>query len=178
MPEAVRDFEYLWVPSFWYPVAGRGDKSFSSSEFNTYLSQIGTKIETFPPVRQYENATGSKRGIITSIFILLMEDKYSTAPELKALTAVSISNDLYGNHLVSCSQMAKGYTWPIQIHSSPAELPNESDEVNLDMKARQKQLLILRSKASQKIPTSVGDSVKVFLEGTKTKGVLVHCQEQ
>lgn len=139
MSGAVRAFETLWVLNVWYPDTVRGDTAFSTAEFISHLSWLGIKFELVPPGRHYKNAIESKHGIIRSIFILLMEDSSNLSCELKALRAVSISNDLYGNHLVSSFEIAKGYKRPVV--GSPVELPDELIDANIKMRQGQSYLL-------------------------------------
>lgn len=77
-----------------------------------------------------------------------------------ALRAVSVSNDLYGNYSVSAYEMAKGFTRPME--GNVVMLQQDITDAHLNMQARRKLSLILKSKATKEIPLCKGDVVKVF----------------
>ena len=63
-----------------------------------------------------------------------------------------VSNNLYGNDIVSSFKLAKGYTLPLDDDSSMLEVPREIFEARNVLKAKRKLNLILRYKAV-KIPS-------------------------
>lgn len=83
--------------------------------------------------------------------------------------AIAISNDLYGNDVMSAHELAKGYPWPIQSSQSPMLLPQQVYEAYQNLLAKRKLTLILRSKTFEELPISVGDTVPVYLKHQNRK---------
>lgn len=120
-----------------------------------------------PPGRHYKNAIESKHSIIRSIYLRILDNCNNINPSIAALRAVAVSNDLYGNHTVSAYEMAKGYTRPFE--GSPISLPQEMLDAHLNMQARRKLSMIMRSKATKEIPLSIGEMVEVYQKGMNGK---------
>lgn len=82
--------------------------------------------------------------------------------------AIRISNDLYGNDVMSANEPAKGYTRPIH-GKHPMMLVPELREAHDKLLAKRKLTLILRSKAVKNLPIHVGDTVQVFIKHQNEK---------
>lgn len=88
-----------------------------------------------------------------------------------AIRAVSISNDLYGNDVLSSFEQAKGYTKPLN-GNSPKYIPDEIIEAQENLSAKRKMSIILKSKASIEEHISVGDMIEVYHKtGMNKRGV-------
>lgn len=68
-----------------------------------YISKIGIKFELVARGRHQKNAIESKHGIIRTVFLRLFYDEESISKEAAAYKAISISNNLYGNNVMSTS---------------------------------------------------------------------------
>jgi len=124
MDDAVFAYESCWLSQFWQPSAILGDKAFAHGSFKSYLESCEIRFKCVPPRRHSKNPLERKHGIIRSIFLKLQTASTDTQPELLALRAVEISKDLYGNDVMSSSEMAKGYTKPV-LPGHVAEVPDE-----------------------------------------------------
>ncbi len=78
--------------------------------------------------------------------------------------AVRISNDLYGNDVMSANELAKGYARPIRSGDSPTDIPKDIIDAHDALQARRKLTLVLRSKSVHETPVQVGDTVQVFFK--------------
>lgn len=161
--EAVLGFEAAWVGQFWYPDSIQVDKAFQVGEFKSYADKLGIQIRPVPPGRHSRNPIESKHNIIRSVYLRLKEAAGTDfAPKLAAQKAVSISNDLYGNDIMSAFELAKGFTNPVASKPQECIVPDDVRDARDKMQARRKLALILRSKAVQELPISVGDMVEIF----------------
>ncbi len=52
--------------------------------------------------------------------------------------ALRISNDLYGNDVMSASELAKGYTRPVQPGNFPVQVPPEIRKAHETLLAKRK----------------------------------------
>ena len=163
LKEAIIAFEASWVSQFWYPDSIRADKAFQVGEFKRYAEKLGIPIHPVPPGRLSKNAIESKHNIIRTVFLRLKEaDADAFNPILGAYKAVSISNDLYGNDTMSAFELAKGFSCPIAAKPNDTIVPNDISDARDQLKARRKLALILRSKAVNETPLTVGDMVEVY----------------
>lgn len=120
-------------------------------------------FELVPKNRHYKNPIESKHGIIRSIFNRLKHDgeEQNMFDKVQAaLKSVSISNDLYGNNLMSSFELAKGYTRPLVGIANA--VPPEILEAQQKLNAKRKLCLILKSKSVSEMPLSVGDMVQTY----------------
>lgn len=63
--------------------------------------------------------------MVTFVALFLSSEPH-TAPELQALRAVCISNDIYGNYMMPSFDFAKGFTQPFTTGS----ICSMSDDIN------------------------------------------------
>ena len=170
LDDAAHDFHQSWLAQFWTPDAVLGDKAFAGGKFREMLDKIGVKFRLVPPRRHIKNPIESKHGIIRSIFLRLRHANPDESAEVSAVRAVTISNDLYGNDVMSSFEMAKGFTKPVDSRSVKA-VPADILEAQDKLKARRKMALILKSKATKDVSFSVGDMVEVYSNtGMNKKG--------
>lgn len=161
--DAVLGFEAAWVGQFWYPDSIQADKAFQVGDFKQYADKLDIQIRPVPPGRHSKNPIESKHNIIRSIYLRLKEAAGEDFdPKIAAHKSVSISNDLYGNDIMSAFELAKGFTNPVASTPHACIVPDDVREARDKMQARRKLALILRSKAVQELPISVGDMVEVF----------------
>ena len=83
--------------------------------------------------------------------------------------ALRTSNDLYGNHVCSAHELAKGDTRWISSGSFPALVPFEILGAHSELRAKRKITRVLRSKATVDIPVKVGDLFQVFIKHQNDK---------
>lgn len=171
MEKAIHAFESCWINQFWIPDEIKADKAFINKEFEQYCKDRDIKISPIPPQRHSKNAVESKHGIIRSIFLKLQEADPHTDLEMIAVRAVTVSNDLYGNDVLSSFEQAKGYTKPIN-GNPPKTIPDDIIEAQENLSAKRKLAMILKSKATIEEYVSVGDMIEVYHKtGMKKKGV-------
>lgn len=96
-----------------------------------------------PPQRHSRNPLESKHGVIRNIFVKLRTAEPDESEELQAYRAVSISNDLYGNYMMSSFELSKGYTKPL-VTESTASVPSNIVEAHEKLKSKRKLALLLR----------------------------------
>ncbi len=169
LQEAVNAFEATWIAHFGYPCVMKGDEAFEKGVFREHLNELGIKFELVPKGRHYKNPIESKHSIIRSVFIRLMNTTNKRfTPEYCAIKAVSISNDLYGNNIMSAFEMSKGYTKSIEGNSL-IEISPEIEKAYVDIQARRKLANIMKSKSVKELPLTVGDSVEIYQKDPKQK---------
>ncbi len=78
--------------------------------------------------------------------------------------ALRISNDLYGNDVISARELAKCYTRPMYSGMPPFEIPTEIVNAHNTLLGKRKLTLILRSKSVQDVSVSGGDLVEIYLK--------------
>ncbi len=91
--------------------------------------------------------------------------------------ALRISNDLYGNDVMSAHEQAKGYTRPIYSGSPAFEIPTEIVNAHNTLLAKRKLTLILRSKSVQRHHLSEGDLVQIYVKQLNSKRGKMVCSE-
>lgn len=99
----------------------------------------------------------SKHNIIRSIFLRLSDA--GNNHKIAAMKAVNVSNDLYGNEILSSFELARGFNKPFQSSSQLKVIPNDLVTAQEQLQAKCKLTLILRSIATTELPIAVGDSV-------------------
>ncbi|CAN8065041.1 unnamed protein product [Agarophyton chilense] len=85
-------------------------------------------------------------------------------PSLLVQQSVRISNDLYGNNLMSAHELAKGYTRPLVSSTSLENIPEDIVHAQQALHAMRRLSLILRSKSLAELLVSVRDRVEVFVK--------------
>lgn len=92
----------------------------------------------------------SKHCVIRYIFLRLIDHNPQLSVSLAVQQAVRISNDLYGSHVLSAYELAKGLTRP--HGSTPLALPPDLFEAQETLVAKRKLSTILCSKSTVGIP--------------------------
>jgi len=172
MDQAIEVFENTWLSQFWEPEEVVFDRGFNNAPFKSFLSKYSISARALPPRRHSKNVIESKHRIIRDIFLRLKSaDKDVNTESHKALIyqALRISNDLYGNDIMSANEMAKGYTRPLYNGKAPVFVPIEIMEAHQNLKAKRKLTMILRSKACTDERFSPGQLVQVFIKQGKEK---------
>ena len=174
LEEAVLAFETCWVAQFGYPDAIQGDDAFMKGAFMDFMNAFDITARPVPPGRHHKNPIESKHKVIRSIFLRLNESSDSGensmnhVDRLEAIRAVHISNDLYGNDIMSAFELSHGYTNRIDSGHARNISPDIMD-AHEKLQAKRKLSLILRSRAPTEVPISVGDMVDVFLRTGMSK---------
>lgn len=176
MENAVELIDTLWFSPFWVPRKVIFDQAFNNSEFLEFAKHNQFETVALPPRRHNKNVIESKHKIIRDIYIRLKdqaESENAKSVNVKNLIqhAIRVSNDLYGNSVMSAQELAKGYTRPVTPDTPTINIPNEIRQAQEKLQARRKLNLILNSKSTSDIPTSVGDQVEVFVkQGHEKRG--------
>lgn len=171
MKQTINAFEACWASQFWIPEQIKADTAFINSEFEKYCKERHVKLSPIPPKRHSRIAIESKHGIIRSVFLKLKDADPSESHNTLAIRAVTISNDLYGNDILSSFEQAKGFTKPV-TGNSPNATPKDIIEAQEKLTAKRKLALILKSKATFEEQITVGDLIEVYQNtGMNKKGV-------
>lgn len=105
----------------------------------------------------------SKHSIIRSISSRLKEDAgKELVPAVAVYQAVTISNDLYRPSTMSASELAKGFTKPVNSTPDNTATPQKVMNASHKIQARSKSALIVRSKTASEVPVSIEDTVESF----------------
>lgn len=131
LSQSVIAFETLWMSPFWPSFAVQGDLAFLHPAFTTFLDDYNTLFRPIPPARHYKNLLDPKHGVIRSVYLRLKSAAPDLFPSLFALSAVRISDELYGSNILSSFEIAKGYSKPIYhsflLQYTPGKLVNVSN---------------------------------------------------
>jgi len=169
MISAIEVMEGHWISQFWEPEEVQFDQAFNNDPFKEYLKMYGIYPRPVPARRHNKNVIESKHKIIRDIFLKLSFGKPEELGGLFAQQAIRITNDLYGNDVMSANELAKGYTRPIEAGVSLKSLPEEIVRAHDTLMAKRKLTKILRSKSVQEEQISSGDMVEVFIKREKEK---------
>ena len=87
--------------------------------------------------------------------------------ETAAIKSVAISNEMYGNSIMSAYELAKGFSKPMEgvVHKVPDEIAKAHEE----LQARRKLARILKSKSYPEPELAVGDMVEIYIHGKNNK---------
>lgn len=110
--EAIYAFELIWISQFWPPDAVHADGVFHNEAFQSFLAKYDIQLRPVPPRRPKGNMIVTSHGVIRSIFVRLCHSNITESAAVLAIQSVRISNDLYGNDVVSSFELAKGFTCP------------------------------------------------------------------
>lgn len=162
--DAISSFEMLWLGHFWPSQFIHGDGSFQQPQFRGFLARYDISLRPVRPRRHQKNMIEPKHGSIRAIFLRLRQFDPTQSPHLCALEAVRISNDLYGNYVASSYELAKGFTRPIVKCEHVNPLPPELVEAHVDLLARRKLHLIMRTNVSPTQSFKVGDLIEIYIK--------------
>ncbi len=145
--EGFKNFESRFEAQrpFWASDAGLYDPAFKNDKFQSYLSKHSIEARPLPPRRHNKNVIESKHRVIRDIYIRLkaVKDPIDDVDAwLMIQEALRISNDLYGNDVISARELAKGYTRPIYSGMPPFEIPTEILNAHNTLLAKRKLTLI------------------------------------
>lgn len=84
-------------------------------------------------------------------------------PEVSSANSVDISNNVYGNSVMSAFELSKGYSKPIWWN--PEAVPDEIMRTYNMLQSRRKLSLILNSKSISEPNLKVCDLVKIYQHG-------------
>lgn len=172
MDEAIDVFEGTWLSQFWEPEEVAFDPGFNNDQFKSFLEKYGVLVRPLPPRRHSKNVIESKHRIIRDIYLRLKsstEDHSTQSDKVLIYQALRISNDLYGNDVMSASELAKGYTRPVFNGKTPILVPDEIINAHQILKAKRKLTMILRSKICKQERFTPGQLVQVFIKQGKEK---------
>lgn len=161
---AILTLEAHWISPFWAPESIQCDQAFDNSKFKSYLSIYDISPRPIPARRHNKNVLESKHRILRDMFLRLSAHSPEISESLIVQQTFRIANDLYGNDVLSSSELAKGYTRPINKGVRPKILPEEIVTAHEALIAKRKLTLILRSRSTLDTPVSVGDMVQVFIK--------------
>lgn len=166
---AIEVMEGHWISQFWEPEEVQFDQAFDNTPFKDYLKMYGINPRPVPARRHNKNVIESKHKIMRDIFLKLSFEKPEELGALFVQQAIRITNDLYGNDIMSSNELAKGYTRPVESGMSLNYLPKEIVEAHDALVAKRKLTKILRSKSVQTPDINPGDMVEVFIKLEKEK---------
>ena len=172
MQHAICALESQWISQFWMPGGVIFDQAFDNSMFRSYLNKCDIEPIALPPRRHNKNFLESKHKILRDIYIRLKHCNdigNFVTEDIIIQQTFRISNDLYGNDVMSSHEIAKGYSRPVMSGGPPLSVPDELYRAHETLIAKRKLNLILRSKPSMSTPIKVGDMVEVFIKLQKEK---------
>ena len=172
MGDAIPIFDAHWISAFWAPDTVLYDRAFNTNVFKSYLSDLWCEMKPIPPRRHNKNVLESKHRIIRDVYLRLKDgqkDQHTPNESLFVQQALRISNNLYGNEVMSAHELAKGYTYPIVIGTSPVPVPDEIVSAQDQLTAKRKLMRIMRSKAVKDEPVAPVDLVEIFIKHDKEK---------
>ncbi len=170
MSSVIQVIESQWISHFWAPESMQFDQAFDNSEFKRYFSSYDIECRPIPARRHNKNALESKHRIIRDILLLLNYYINEKEHPLLVQQALRISNDLYGNDVISSHELAKDYTRPIDFGCPPKIIPEEIRKAHDVLKAKRKLTKIMRSKSIRDPQLTTGDLVEVFIKLQNERG--------
>lgn len=160
--EVIVAFENLWISHFWPPSQVQGDLAFRFPKFTDFLAKCNISFRPVPPRRHHKNLLEPKHGVIRAVYLRLKSASPSENTGLLTVSAVRISNELYGSDTMSSFELAKGYTKPIDDSFFPQGVSEDIVAAHEELVAKRKLTLLLRSKATQNPLIKSGDLVQVY----------------
>ena len=130
------------------------------------LEKYDISMRPVPPRRHEKNMIEPRHGVIRSIYMRIRDQ--SISPKIAAIEAIKISNDLYGNDVMSAFEIAKGFSRPI-CNQSIKPVDNELIEAHDNLCAKRKMNKILRSHSYDRNVIRTGDLVQVYIKNEKQK---------
>ncbi len=126
MQSAIATLEAHWISQFWASDAIVFDAAFDNAIFRNFLDKYGIEPRPVPPRRHNKNFLESEHRVIRDIYLRLKAaNPEDTESPITIQQALRISNDLYGNHIVSAYGFAKGFTRPVGTGQTPPMIPSD-----------------------------------------------------
>lgn len=138
MATALLAFEAHWITAFWCPETILYDPAFHNSEFEDYVKALDIPIFPLPSRRHNINVLESKHRIIRDVYLRLKHANGSKPHPVLVVEAIRISNDLYGNDVMSAHELAKRYTRPLSADQLLFQIPEEIVSANEKLLAKRK----------------------------------------
>lgn len=110
MQHAICALESQWISQFWMPGGVIFDQAFDNSIFRSYLNKCDIEPIALPPRRHNKNVLESKHKILRDIYIRLKHCNdigNFVTEDIIIQQTFRISNDLYGNDVMSSHELAK-----------------------------------------------------------------------
>lgn len=107
--EAFVVLEILWKAQFSSPEEVRGDVAFCFDVVLSFLAQNNIRFAPVSPRCHYLNLVKSKYGIIRIIYLFLKDAATDCDPEVHAVSAVWISNELDGSVTLLADEFAEDF---------------------------------------------------------------------
>lgn len=107
------------------PNAVEGDQASVHAELQRYLSNSDISSWPVPSQKRQKNNLEPKHGIISSIFFRLKSASLEENSGLLAPQTITTSIDLYKSDGSSASELAKGFSKPIDGKSKLQPVPQE-----------------------------------------------------
>lgn len=139
MIDAVESFESTWMNQFWIPTVLVFDPAFKTELFGKFMEKCGIDYRPLPPRRHGKNVIEPKHRIIREIYLRLNAESSNdptVTGNVLVQQAIRISNDLFGNDVLSAHEMAKGYTKPVENGKAPMVLPDGIRKAHEDLKPK------------------------------------------
>lgn len=133
LDSSILAIENHWLSSFWSPNAIQGHLGFKKT-FQQYLKKYNILFRPTPTCRHYKNLLEPKHGVIRAIYILLKSTSPSVSPTLNGITAMRISNELYGSDTLSSFEISKEYSKTVDQCYFPTSISEKLVHANDDLK--------------------------------------------
>lgn len=119
--------------------------------------------------RHQKNILEPRHSTVRSIFLRARHTERNISDPVHDLSAVRISNDLYGTDVISAFEAEKGYRRPVQPDMPPVTVDSELLQAHGNLIARRKLKRILRSNSLSSNDFRVDDLVQIYVKHGKQK---------
>ncbi len=161
------------------------DMQFDVDAFKTFLQENDITPHKLPVRRHNKFSMESKHRVLRDIYIRLKHAAPDESFSHRVAKTFRISNDLYGNDVMSAYESAKGFTRPIIPSSTTKKVPEDIRISQKELIAKRKRNLMLRPKTIRDPKLSVGDRVQVYIKDRNGKRgcwseqkPVLHCDPQ
>ncbi len=120
---AIDVIEARWFTEFWVPQIVKFDIQFDTDAFNNFLQENDITPHKIPARRHNKLSMESKHRVLRDIYIRLKHAAPDESFNRRVARTFRISNDLYGNGVMSAYESAKGFTSPIIPSSTTKKSP-------------------------------------------------------
>lgn len=149
LSEAVVVSENLWIAQFCSPKNVRGDLEFQFNVLVSFFAQYNIAFAPVPPRRNYRNLIETRHGIIRAAHLCLKDAALDSDPKLHAVSAVRISNKMFGSDSLWAYEIANCFTKPINFFFLLNATLSQLISAHGKIRAEQKVTQMLWSKASK-----------------------------